>query len=201
MAAREDTGVLLGCFASALVLQDNVAACLLLAELRAFGVEREAVRETILETYLFDGYPTALEGMALLAEKWPGEPEPVEKGEYDDWNRWRERGRKLYRQIYGEVADRLQERATQLSPELASWMIVEGYGKVLSRGGLDLATRELIAVSVLAVKRRPRQLHSHLRGSLRAGVARGRIALLLRELRSRYAGSGIDDAETLFSRV
>ncbi len=46
----------------------------------------------------------------------------------------------------------------------------KGYGKVLGRPGLDLATRELCIVALLAVLRTPRQLYSHLRGALNAGA-------------------------------
>jgi alkylhydroperoxidase/carboxymuconolactone decarboxylase family protein YurZ len=51
------------------------------------------------------------------------------------------------------------------------WMIVEGYGKVLSRPGLDLATRELCIVALLAPQDAAPQLYSHLRGALNAGAA------------------------------
>ena len=49
-------------------------------------------------------------------------------------------------------------------------MVVEGYGKVLGRPGLELATRELCIAALLAVLRAPRQLYSHLRGALSAGA-------------------------------
>jgi 4-carboxymuconolactone decarboxylase len=49
-------------------------------------------------------------------------------------------------------------------------MVVEGYGKVLGRPGLDLATRELCIIALLVVLNAPRQLYSHLRGALNAGA-------------------------------
>jgi 4-carboxymuconolactone decarboxylase len=49
-------------------------------------------------------------------------------------------------------------------------MIVDGYGKVLSRPGLDIARRELCVVAVCAVARQDRQLHSHLHGALHVGT-------------------------------
>jgi len=51
-------------------------------------------------------------------------------------------------------------------------MVVEGYGKVLGRPGLDLATRELCIAGLLAVLQAPPQLYSHLRGALNAGASR-----------------------------
>ena len=49
-------------------------------------------------------------------------------------------------------------------------MVSDGYGKVLSRPGLDLARRELCVVAQTAVLSAERQLHSHLRGALHAGA-------------------------------
>ena len=64
-------------------------------------------------------------------------------------------------------------------------MIVEGYGKVLSRPGLDIATRELAIVAFLTVDNRPKQLMSHIRGALRVGVTTAQI------------GATIDDLQTV----
>ena len=49
-------------------------------------------------------------------------------------------------------------------------MIVEGYGKVLSRPALDLPRRELCIVAACAASKQDRQLHSHLHGALNVGV-------------------------------
>jgi 4-carboxymuconolactone decarboxylase len=43
--------------------------------------------------------------------------------------------------------------------------MIEGYGKVL-RSALDLKTRELCIIALLASQDAPHQLHSHLRGAL-----------------------------------
>jgi 4-carboxymuconolactone decarboxylase len=50
-------------------------------------------------------------------------------------------------------------------------MVVEGYGKVLGRPGLELRVRELCIAALLAVLGATRQLHSHLRGALNAGAS------------------------------
>ena len=49
-------------------------------------------------------------------------------------------------------------------------MITDGYGKVLSRPGLDLARRELCIIAACAATGQDRQLHSHLHGALNVGV-------------------------------
>jgi 4-carboxymuconolactone decarboxylase len=54
-------------------------------------------------------------------------------------------------------------------------MVVDGYGKVLSRPGLDLVRRELCIVAVCAVAKQDRQLQSHLHGALNVGASAGQI--------------------------
>jgi alkylhydroperoxidase/carboxymuconolactone decarboxylase family protein YurZ len=58
-----------------------------------------------------------------------------------------------------------------LHPALDLWMIVDGYGKTLSRPGLDLRHREFCSVGMLMPQRVPRQLVAHLRGALNAGAS------------------------------
>ena len=60
-------------------------------------------------------------------------------------------------------------------------MVIEGYGKVLGRAGLDLPTRELAIVALLAVLRTPRQLYSHVRGALNTGAGLSEVEEALRE--------------------
>ncbi|MBZ0265159.1 carboxymuconolactone decarboxylase family protein [bacterium] len=194
-------GRLFSLFAAALVIQSTEKAKSFLQEIREQGAEREQVREVILQTYLFDGYPTALEGMILLSEEWEGIPEPKDSYNFDDWETWRKRGLNLYNQIYGDVADRLQERARSVSPELAEWMIVEGYGKVLSRPGLELRIREMVIVAILFCKQRPRQLHSHLRGAIRLGVDRKQLFELLKDLSTELDVFWLDEAQKILKDI
>ena len=83
---------------------------------------------------------------------------------------WRESGETVCARVYGANYDKLRENVRELHPELDHWMILEGYGKVLSRPRLDLVTRELCIVALLAVTCWAPQLHSHLRGALNVGA-------------------------------
>ena len=58
-------------------------------------------------------------------------------------------------------------------------MIVEGYGKVLSRPALDLKRRELCVVTACAMARQVRQLHSLLHGAMHAGASPAEVAAAL----------------------
>ena len=72
--------------------------------------------------------------------------------------------------MYGGQYEKLRANIAALHPDMERWMVREGYGKVLGRPGLDLATRELCIVALLAPQDAGPQLYSHLRGALNAGA-------------------------------
>ena len=165
-----DIAIRLGLFSAALVARRDDLVRDIIIQLHEEGIPRKLIYEIILQSYLHDGYATALEGVALLSEIWPMDEEEELEG-YQKWEEWERRGIELFRTIYGKVADKVEASVKSNSPEMALWMVREGYGKVLSRPGADICTRELCTVAVLVMKNRPRQLHSHLRGALRVGVS------------------------------
>ena len=166
------------------------------------GTDQNALRETIIQAYLFDGYPVMFEGLFLLREILGKEnaPPPPEALDRDTLDSWVACGEKLCRRIYGNNFDRMQENMRTLSPDVANWMVVEGYGKVLSREGLDVRTRELINVAVLAAKDYPRQLHSHLLGALNVGVLPEEVNRLL-ELLEPLAPENIQSSRRLWKSI
>lgn len=137
--------------------------------LRAAAVDGEAraVEETLLQSYLFLGYPAALNALARWREiSGRAAPEPsAETGP------WRERGADVCRTVYGGQYERLRSNIRGLHPDMEQWMVDEGYGKVLGRPGLPLVTRELCIAALLAALDAPRQLYAHMRGALNAGAS------------------------------
>ena len=136
----------------------------------------EWIEEVILQSYLFAGFPRTLNA----AREWrrvSGRPAPAtDEGErLDQAAEWRERGEETCAIVYGPFYERLRLNIRALHPALDAWMIVEGYGKVLSRPELDLARRELCIVAACAASRQERQLHSHLHGALHAGASESAI--------------------------
>lgn len=153
------------------------------------------VEEVVLQTYLFAGFPRALNA----AREWrriSGRPAPREEevAAYDV-EAMTARGEATCATVYGPFYERLRVNIRDLHPALDSWMIVEGYGKVLGRPQLDLARRELCVVAACAVAQQDRQLHSHLHGALHAGASASVISaaldviadLLPLEVARRYA--------------
>jgi len=130
-------------------------------------LDAQEVEEALVQSYLFLGYPTALNALALWREvsaRGPTRGTSVPPGE------WAARGEAVCRAVYAGQYARLRDNVRALHPEVERWMVEEGYGKVLGRRALDLATRELCVVAILAVDDQPRQLYSHLRGALNVGV-------------------------------
>lgn len=133
--------------------------------------EAAEVEEAILQSYLFLGYPVALNAFALWREV-SGRPAPPPAA---DAHAWEARGRDVCRTVYGGQYEGLRENIRRLHPDMERWMVVEGYGKVLGRPGLALDVRELCIVALLAVLDAPRQLYSHLRGALNAGASEAAV--------------------------
>jgi 4-carboxymuconolactone decarboxylase len=125
------------------------------------------VEELLLQSYLFAGFPRALNAM----REWRRvERDPLVGNTPADVDQWRADGEATCAAVYGSMYDRLRENIRDLHPSLDEWMITEGYGKVLSRPGLDLPRRELCIVAACAAAGQDRQLHSHFHGALNVGV-------------------------------
>jgi 4-carboxymuconolactone decarboxylase len=152
-------------------LRAGMEACLRL------GIDVEA-EEVILQSYLFLGYPLALNAFSLWREL---SGDSGGEGIEDDWDTWTKRGSYVCRVVYGGQYEDLRRNVKALHPDMERWMVIEGYGKVLGRPALDLPTRELAIVSLLAVLRTPRQLYSHVRGAVNTGLALEEVEEALRE--------------------
>jgi 4-carboxymuconolactone decarboxylase len=157
------------------------------------------VEELLLQTYLFAGFPRALNGM----REWRRfEDGTIDTGDGDqDVSRWRRAGEATCAIVYGASYDRLRGNIRHLHPRLDDWMIVEGYGKVLSRPGLDLARRELCIVAACAAAGQDRQLHSHLHGALNAGASGATVDAAIESLRDRLGEERSRSVELLWARV
>ncbi len=144
-----------------------------------------AVDEAVLQSYLFVGYPRVLNAMRVWREYAPAVDGEPDTGGLQEWN---VRGREVFERVYGGQHAKLLENVAALHPELADWMVTEGYGKVLGRSGLTLQVRELCVVALLATQDAIPQLYSHLRGALNVGVAENDVEETLVLALSRASG-------------
>src|SRR5207248_1314507 len=81
------------------------------------------------------------------------------------------RGAAVCRDVYGRAYHKLLVNLRALHPALEDLVLVDAYGKVIGRPGLDLKRRELATVAAIAVLGAAQQLHSHLRGALNTGAS------------------------------
>ena len=155
----------------------------LIAEARLAGTPVLWLEELLISSVLYVGFPRALVAMAVFRRLEPEHAARSEAADYElvktyigldktfeQWRDWRARGEATCREVYGKHYDQLRHNVRTLHPALEAWMIVDGYGKTLSRPGLDLMRRELCSMGMLVAQRTPRQLLSHLRGALNAGA-------------------------------
>lgn len=150
----------------------------LIAELREIksrdAVTRDELYEVFLQLYLFAGFPAALESVKALDRAWPLS-EAKKQTETLSYPTYLERGQQLYQEVYAKNAGVVRDEMLRLSPELAAWAVIEGYGKTLSRPGLDMISRELAIVAVLNQLGWDRQLFSHILGARNVGAGRSEI--------------------------
>ena len=136
----------------------------------------EKTYEAILQSYLFCGFPAVIETLRIFNELSGGYFK--EKEEFDSEN-FEARGVKNCRSIYKSNYDKLISNMEKFSPDLKQWMIIEGYGKVMGRAGLNLLEREFVNVAVLCTRYYENQLYSHLKGCINNGAGKEEIEEVL----------------------
>jgi 4-carboxymuconolactone decarboxylase len=165
-------------------------------------VDPVMVEEIILQSYLFAGFPRALNAArAWRAVSGRSTPTDDEEASAKDFAAWRKRGEKTCAIVYGDHYEKLRQNIRDLHPALDEWMIVDGYGKVLSRPGVDLRTRELCVVAACAVSGQQRQLHSHFHGALNAGSSAGELAAVLDALTDLISRDDLSRYRQLLQKV
>ncbi len=165
-------------------------------------VDPVAVEEIILQSYLFAGFPRTLNAMRVWRSVSKRPAPPRERAESSsDLDTWRDRGEETCEIVYGESYDKLRKNVLELHPVLEDWMIVDGYGKVLARPGVDLRTRELCVVAACAVSGQQRQLHSHLYGALNAGASVGEVRAVLDALGDLISRGDLGRYQQLLQKV
>lgn len=170
------------------------------------GVPAVWVEELILQSYLFAGFPRSLNAMRELRRsqaKSQGEVQGKGQGEVEGRGNedFRKLGEATCRRVYGKFYAKLRDNIVELHPDLDEWMIIEGYGKVLSRPGLDLGRRELCIVAACVAGGQDRQLHSHLHGSRNVGVADDVIGAAINALEGVVPMDNLQRAMLLWQRV
>jgi 4-carboxymuconolactone decarboxylase len=156
------------------------------------------IEEALLQSYLFAGYPRTLQAF----KEWRSiSPSAASESPSMDEASWAERGSRIFGLVYGAQHEKLLENVASLHPDLERWMLVEGYGKVLGRPGLDLPARELCIIALLATQDAVPQLYSHLRGALHVGADASDVAEVLDMSLSRVSADRAKSARDAWAAV
>ncbi len=157
------------------------------------------VEELVLQTYLFAGFPRTLNGMRLWRR---ASKRVAETADFETWlpTLWTSRGEDTCEEVYGTLYKRLRANIRTLHPALDTWMI-DLYGRVLGRPGLDLKRRELCIVAACAALEQDRQLHSHLHGAINAGASPEEVDDTLRIVAPRIGADSSHRYSLLWTRV
>lgn len=141
-------------------------------------ISKKKIYEALLQNYLFCGFPSALYYLKRFHHLSKYNPEFYRLS----LSGLKEKGIKTSKLIYGNKLPKLISNVKKFSPELAEWLITEGYGKVISRKHLSIKEREACIISVLSIQMFEEQLVSHLYGGIRNGLSVKQIYSLISNL-------------------
>lgn len=142
---------------------------------RAAGMPPGWVDELLLQSFLNVGYPLALVAFGVWRSVAGPVSDPGEPIAHPEWERWTERGVAACAQVYGRTYHKLLLNLRALHPAIEPLVVVDAYGKILGRPGLDPKRRELCTLAAIAMQNAPKQLHAHLRGALNTGSSRDEV--------------------------
>ena len=106
--------------------------------------------------------------------------------------------------MLGHRWERVVEALEKASPEFARYVVEFAYGEVYPREGLDLRSRELIAVTCLTLQGLRPELKTHVLAAMEAGVTEQELVELFIHL-ALYAGfptalAGLKTAREVFDQ-
>src|SRR6267142_7248828 len=146
---------------------------------RAVHVPPQWVDELLLQSFLNVGYPLALVAFGVWRSVAGPVKDPGEPIAHPEWERWTTRGVEACGEVYGRTFHKLMLNLRALHPAIEPLVVVDAYGKILARPGLDSKRRELCTLAAIAIQNAPRQLHAHLRGALNTGSTREEVDAVL----------------------
>lgn len=165
--------------ALAIAIGDETKARDRMIAARAGGVPDQWIDEILLQSFLNVGYPLALMAFGVwraVAGPVKDAGEPIAHGLWEDWTR---RGAETCGAVYGRTFHKLMQNLKGLHPALEALVLVDAYGKVIGRPGLDLRRRELCTLAAVATLTTPKQLHAHLRGAINTGSTKEDVDAVL----------------------
>lgn len=192
----------LAVYSAAVALADEMILDTAVSIGQKYSLERQHFYEIILQSYLFLGFPRMLDAAYHLNRFFPSldGSSRLKKISDEEASEWYERGIILCRRIYGDNYRLLKDRVESLAPDIFRWMIIEGYGKVLSRQVVNIVDRELAIVAALMVDNRQKQLFSHMKGTLNAGASEDLLKTVIGDI-SHASPDGYRSSLDIFEKL
>jgi 4-carboxymuconolactone decarboxylase len=89
-------------------------------------------------------------------------------------------GEKTRRKVMGDsFVDSALAKTTDFTQPMQDYINDHGWGSTWQRGGLDLKTRSLVTIAMLAALKAPQELKGHIRGALNNGATAEEIREVL----------------------
>ncbi len=140
------------------------------------GATPEAIREVLIQAQPYAGWPTALNGLEVMADVFRQRgisTQPVAPSNLSR-EQLRERGRENGGLIYDDFAA-IEAAVRKYDVELAEYLTDNAYGQIYARPGITVRQRELVAVAMLTAQQQLRQLGWHIEGALRVGCSAAEV--------------------------
>lgn len=81
------------------------------------------------------------------------------------------RGEQTRRQVMGDdFVDKALENSNEFTRPMQEYINQHGWGSTWQREGIDLKTRSLVTIAMLAALKAPKELQGHVRGALNNGA-------------------------------
>lgn len=186
---------LLALLSAASVLRKKNYFGIILEQLLKNNTPSKKIYEALLQTYLFAGFPSALVSLKIFHKT----VSKQKKYNGFDLKKYFSRGKRNCKLIYADKYDNLLKNIRSFSPEMAEWLIIEGYGKVLGRKGLSLKEREICIVSILSAMKFEDQLYSHIIGAINVEVDKKVILKSIKNLSLINAKLSAKFGESVFN--
>ncbi len=185
----------LAMYSAAVALADDNVLAHSIRVGQEYGLTPQMFYEVVLQSYLFLGFPRMLSAADNLSRVFPVNHngfklEPIGPAEA---RQWFDNGVELCQRVYADKYQGLMEKVGTMAPEVFRWMIIEGYGKVLSRPVLNIISRELSIIAFLIMENRKKQLQSHIKGALNVGASPATVRFVIDDI-GRAAGAGYESA-------
>ena len=192
----------LALYSAAIAMSDEEILDLTIEVGQKCGLGHEQLYEIVLQSYLFLGFPRMLQAAEHLDRHFPS-PNAVsmlQKINAEESETWFTDGLNLCRRVYSENYLPLKHKVEALAPEVLRWMVIEGYGKVLSRPGLGIIDRELAIVACLMIENCEKQLFSHIKGAINVGASLELVHQVIHDL-GEAAGDGYAASLLILDRL